>query len=142
MKPNTLSGLMPLEPPPAPGVDPTGWIILGLLLLLGLLAASFFWSRPLRRRLRRLHQIEQQLGTVGRDGPTLAAEAEHLLRAFAPPGPLRAACPPASVDGDHWQALVDSLHALRFAPQAMDTLPLAERLAQVRRQLVIARGRA
>jgi hypothetical protein len=133
---------MPLEPPPAPGVDPTGWIILGLLLVLGLLAAWIFWSRPLRRRLRRLHQIEQQLGTVGSDGPTLAAEAEHLLQAFAPPGPLRAACPPAGMDRDHWRALVDSLHTLRFAPRPMDALPLAVRLAQVRRQLVIARGRA
>jgi hypothetical protein len=142
MKTDTLAGLMPLEPPPAPTADPTLWIALALLLALALPALWIAWSRPARRRLRRLLQLERQLAMPGCDTATSAAEAERLLQHFSPPGPLQATLPPPAVQAGHWQALVGDLHAARFGTRPLDGARLAEALSPVRRQLESARGRA
>jgi hypothetical protein len=142
MKADTLAGLMPLEPPPALAADPTAWIALGLLLALLLVGLWFSRSRPARRRLRRLDRIAGQLAEPGSDSKALAAEAERLLQSFAPRGPLQAARPPASVYADHWQALVDALHAARFGTRPVAGAPLAELLDRVLLQLVNSRVRA
>ena len=79
---------------------------------------------------------------IGSDTAALATEMERRLQSFAPHGPLRAALPPSAVQADHWQALVEGLHAARFATRSPDGAQLAEALSPVRQQLGHQRGRA
>jgi hypothetical protein len=79
-----LAQLAPAHAPPPPGWWPPapGWWGLALLLLLGIAALVYWWSRPPRRlgrvALRELARLEQE-----GDEPQLAGRLQDLLRRYA-----------------------------------------------------------
>lgn len=134
MKPATpLTGLLPLEPPPAPA--PPWWDGLTPLLPLALLAVALlaWWRRPAGRRARALRRLGARATRADADPRALARELEGLLRdRLGDKRPWHDA-PPPGVNPADWQRLMAALHQARFAAtpalaELRAVLPLARRV--------------
>jgi hypothetical protein len=135
MKADTLAGLMPPEPPPLPAADPWPYLALALLLALCALAAWAWWSRPARRRLRRLDRVQGQLERAKGDPAGLAGQLQALLQEAIGPQPLLAERPPAGVPAEDWHRLLTALQEARFAPHRPDGHRLSAQIPLLRQLL-------
>lgn len=138
MRPDTLTGLLPLEPPPAPpDAGPTPWLV-ATAILLAAAAVAWLWRRS-RRPTQRLARLSRRLASGERDAAAAAAELERLLRGTLGRTRLAREAPPSHLPPGDWQALVDGLQAVRFAPGVTDPAALTPLLALARRALQGAR---
>jgi hypothetical protein len=107
---------------------------LAIAVLLAAAAAAWLWRRS-RHPARRLARLSRRLTSGEHDAVTAAAEVERLLRRTLGCPRLAREAPPAHLSSSEWQALVEGLQAVRFAPGPADPAALAPLLALARRAL-------